>query len=69
MWLAHVPRNDATMESVHKSRGNIFVCMCVQLSRCCVFFVLQRVQYGKCVCVFASTLCKYDLSKADIFVI
>ena len=31
-------------------------------------FVLQRGQYGK-VCMFASTLCKYDLRKGDLFVL
>ena len=40
--------------------------MCVKLTRCCVVCVLQRGQYGE-VCVFASTLCKQDLSMGNLF--
>ena len=63
--------NDATTtDSVHKSKGNIVVCLCVPVNRCCevCVSVLQRGQYGK-VCVFASTLCKYDFIKVDSFVL
>ena len=30
--------------------------------------ILQMEQYGE-VCVFVSTLCKYDLRKGDLFVL
>ena len=44
--------------------------LCVQLNKCFVvcFTVLQRGQYGE-VGVFASTLCKYDLKKGNLFVL
>ena len=58
------------MGSVHKSRVDIVVCMCVQLNKCCVVCVsaLHMRQYGE-VCVFALNLCKYDLRKGDLFVL
>ena len=42
--------------SVHKSRADNMVRMWVQLKRCCV-------------CILASTLCKNDLRKEDLFVL
>ena len=51
--------------SVHKSRGDSVVRMCVQLKR---WWVLQRGHSGDG-CVLASTLCKYDLRKGDLFVL
>ena len=55
--------------SVHKSRGDNVVRMWVQLKRCvsCVW-MLQRGHSGDG-CVLASTLCKYDLRKGDLFVL
>ena len=46
--------------SVHKSRGDRVVCTVKQ--------VLKRGKYGD-VYVFASTLCKYNLRKGDLFVV
>ena len=66
MRSIQVASNDCT------STGSFHKCMYVgvQLNRCCVvcISVLQRVQYGK-VCVFASTLCKYDLKTDVLFVL
>ena len=42
---------------LHVCAGQKVLCVC-----------LQRGQYGV-VCVFASTLCKYDLSKGDLFIL
>ena len=55
--------------SVHKSRGDNVVRMRVQLKRCvlCVWR-LQRGHSGDGF-VLASTLCKYDLRKKDLFVL
>ena len=55
--------------SVHKSRGDNVVRMGVQLQRCCVscVWMLQRGHSGDG-CILASTLCKYDLRKGDLFV-
>ena len=46
------------------------VCMWVQLNRRCVscVWMLQRGHSGDG-CVLASTLCKYDSRKADLFVL
>ena len=56
--------------SVHKSRGDSVVRMWVQLNRWCVscVWVLQRGNSGDG-CDLASTLCKYDLRKGDLFVL
>ena len=54
-------------ESVHKSRSDSVVRMGVQLKRWCVW-VLQRGHSGDG-CDLASTLCKYDLRKGDLFVL
>ena len=56
--------------SVHKSRGDSVVLMWVQLKRWCVscVWVLQRGHSGDG-CDLASTLCKYDLRKGDLFVL
>ena len=56
--------------SVHKSRGDNVVRMWVQLKRLCVscVWMLQRGHSGDG-CVLASTLCKYDLRKGDLFVL
>ena len=56
--------------SVHKSRGDIVVRMSVQLMRWCVsrVWVLQNGHSGSR-CDLASTLCKYDLRKGDLFVL
>ena len=56
--------------SVHKSRGDSVVRMWVQLKRWCVscMWVLQRGHSGDG-CHLASTLCKYDLRKGDLFVL
>ena len=51
--------------SVHKSRGDSVVRMWVRLKRWCV---LQRGHSGDG-CDLASTLCKYDLRKGDLFVL
>ena len=52
--------------SVHKSRGDNMVCMCVKLKRWCVscMWVLQRWHSGDG-CDLALTLCKYDFRKGD----
>ena len=56
--------------SVHKSRGDSVVRMWVQLKRWCVpcVWVLQR-EYSGDGCNLASTLCKYDFRKGDLFVL
>ena len=56
--------------SAHKSRGDNVVRIWVQLKRLCVscVWMLQRGHNGD-VCVLASTLCKYDLRKGDVFVL
>ena len=56
--------------SVHKSMGDNVVRMWEQLKRLCVLCVwmLQRGHSGDG-CVLASTLCKYDLRKGDLFVL
>ena len=54
-------------ESVHKSRGDSVVRMWVQLKRWCVW-VLKRGHNGDG-CDLASTLCKCDLRKRDLFVL
>ena len=56
--------------SVHKTRGDSVVRMWVQLKRWCVscVWMLQRGHSGDG-CVLASTLCKYDLRKGDLFVL
>ena len=51
--------------SVHNSRGDNVVHMWVQLKR---WWVLQRGHSGNG-CDLASTLCKYDLRKGDLFVL
>ena len=56
--------------SLHKSRGDSVVRMCVQLKRwrvSCVW-VLQRGHSGDG-CDLALTLCKYDLRKGDLVVL
>ena len=55
---------------VHKSRGDNEVRMWVQLKRWCVscVWVLQRGNIGVGF-VLASSLCKYDLRKCDLFVL
>ena len=53
--------------SVHKSRGDSVVRMWVQLKRWCVW-VLQRGHSGDGFNL-ASTLCKYELRKGDLFVL
>ena len=52
--------------SVYKSRGDYVVHMWVQLKRC--VSVLQRGHSGDG-CDLASTLCKYDSRKGDLFVL
>ena len=56
--------------SLHKSRGDSVVGMCVQLKRCDVVCscVLQRGHSGV-LCVVASILCKYERRKGDLFVL
>ena len=56
--------------SVHKSRGDSVVRMWMQLKRWCVscVWVLQRRHSGDG-CDLASTFCKYDLRKGDLFVL
>ena len=56
--------------SVHKFRGDNVVRMWVQLKRLCVscVWMLQR-GHNDDGCVLASTLCKYDLRKGDLFVL
>ena len=53
--------------SVHKSRDDSVVSMWVQLKRYSVW-VLQRGHSGDG-CDLASSLCKYDLRKRDLFVL
>ena len=53
--------------SVHKSRGDSVVRMWVQLKRWCVW-LLQRGHSGDR-CDLASTLCKYNFRKGDLFVL
>ena len=65
MRSAYVASNDTTpTRSVHKSKDDTVVCMCVWLNRCCVAWG----QHGE-VCVSASTLCKHGLRKGDLFVL
>ena len=56
--------------SVHKSRGDSVVRTWMQLKRWCVLcvWVLQR-GHSSDECDLASTLCKYDLRKGDLFVL
>ena len=56
--------------SAHKSRGDNVVRIWVQLKRLCVscVWMLQRGHSGDG-CDLASTLCKYDLRKGDLFVL
>ena len=56
--------------SVYKSRGNNVGRMWVQLKRSCVscVWVLQK-GHSNDGCDLASTLCKYDLRKSDLFVL
>ena len=56
--------------SVYKYMGNNVVRMCMQLKRWCAscVWMLQRGHSGDG-CVLASTLCKYDLRKGDLFVL
>ena len=66
----HLASNSITPAgSVHKSMGDSVVRMRVQLKRWCesCVWVLQR---GHSVdgCDLASTLCKYDLRRGDLFV-
>ena len=53
--------------SAHKSSGENMVRTWVQLKRWCVW-MLQKGHSGDG-CVLASTLCKYDLRKGDVFVL
>ena len=57
--------------SVHKSRGDSVGRMWVQLKRWCVscVWVLHKGMYSGDGCDLASTLCKYDLRKGDLFVL
>ena len=67
----HLASNSNTPAgSVPKSRGDSVVRMWVQLKRWCVscVWVLQRGHSGDG-CGLASTLCKYDLRKGDLFVL
>ena len=69
-FSVHLVRSAVTSAgSVHKSRGDNVVRMWVQLKRCvsCVW-MLHRGHSGDG-CVLASTLCKYDLRKGDLFVL
>ena len=56
--------------SVHKSMGDSVMRIWVQLKRWCVscVWVLQRGHSGDG-CDLASTLCKYDLRKGDLFIL
>ena len=54
--------------SVHKSRGDNVVLMWVQLKKCVMCVSVQKGHSGD-ECVLASTLCKYDLRKGDLFVL
>ena len=54
--------------SVDKSKDDSVVRMWVQLKRWCVSCVLQRGHSGDG-CDLASTMCKYDLRKGDLFVL
>ena len=64
----HLARSSITPAwSVHKPRGDSVVRMWMQLKRWCVS-VLQRGHSGDG-CELASTLCKYDLRKGDLFVL
>ena len=42
--------------------------LCVQLNRCGVCVCFAEGQYSE-VCVFASTLCRYDLRRGNIFLL
>ena len=56
--------------SVHKSKGDCVVRMWVQLKKWCMscVWMLPRGHSGDG-CDFASTLCKYDLRKGELFVL
>ena len=56
--------------SVHKSRGDSVVRMWIQLKIWCVsrVWVLQKGHSGDG-CDLASTLCKYDLRKGELFLL
>ena len=63
----HLASNSITPAGfVHKSKGDSVVRMWVQLKRWCVSCVLQREHSGDG-CELASTLCKYDLRRGDLF--
>ena len=67
----HLASNSITPAgSVHNSRGDSVVRMWEQLMRWCVscVWVLRRGHSGDA-CDLASTLCKYDLRKGDLFVL
>ena len=66
-YLHLANRSITPVVSVHKSRGDRVVRIWVQLKRWCVS-VLQRGHSGDG-CELASTLCKYDLRKGDLFVL
>ena len=63
----HLASNSTPAGPVHKSRGDSVVRMLVQLKRWCEW-VLQRGHSGDG-CDLASTLCKYDLRKGELFVL
>ena len=55
--------------SVHKSKGDNVVRMWLQLKRLCVSCVMLQRGHSGDVCDLASSLCKYDLRKGDLFVL
>ena len=70
LFLHFASRSITPAGYVHKSRGDSIVRVWVQLKRWCVscVLVLQRGHNGDG-CDLASTLCKYNLRKGDLFVL
>ena len=55
--------------SVHKSRGDNVVRMWVQFKRCVSCVCVSQREHNRDGCDLASTFCKYDLRKGDLFVL
>ena len=71
LLVVHQPASPSIWPAVQSlRRGDNVVRMWMQLKRWCVSYVwmLQRGHSGDG-CVLASTLCKYDLRKGDLFVL
>ena len=61
LWCTQMPLQ---RDQPKNSEATRVVCMCAQLNRCHVFLCCRSDQM---VCVFASTLCRYELRNGDLF--